>query len=203
MPTSTSGSSEEAAMDTARNEAGEAQHGQYLGFFSGDEEYAISVLQVKEILQFEAITRVPGTPASIRGVINMRGSVVPVVDLAVKLGLPESEVSPRTCIVIVESDIDGEPAVMGMMADSVSQVIDLRPDEIQPPPPFGTRVHVDYLRGMASSGRKFILLLDIDRILSASEAEATARLRAPVTAAEDRTDPEPPSVSTPEGAGPA
>jgi len=188
-------------MDTARNEAGEAQHGQYLGFFSGDEEYAIGILQVKEILQYEAITHVPGTPPSIRGVINMRGSVVPVVDLAVKLGLPESEVSARTCIVIVETDIDGESAVMGVMADSVSQVVDLRPDEIQPPPPFGTRVHVDYLQGMASSGRKFILLLDIDRILSASEAEAAARLRAPVTAAEHRADPQAPSVSTPERAG--
>jgi len=190
-------------MDTARNEAEEIQHGQYLGFFSGDEEYAISILQVKEILQYEVITRVPGTPPSIRGVINMRGSVVPVVDLAVKLGLPESEVSARTCIVIVETDIDGERAVMGVLADSVSQVIDLRPDEIQPPPPFGTRVHVDYLQGMASSGRKFILLLDIDRILSASEAEAAARLRAPVTAAEHRADPQAPSVSTPERAGPA
>jgi purine-binding chemotaxis protein CheW len=203
MPTSTSGSSEEAAMDTARNEAGEAQRGQYLGFCSGDEEYAISILQVKEILQFEAITRVPGTPPSIRGVINMRGSVVPVVDLAVKLGLPESEVSARTCIVIVETDIDGESAVMGVMADAVSQVIDLRPDEIQPPPPFGTRVHVDYLQGMASSGRKFILLLDIDRFLSASEAEAAARLRAPLTAAEELTDSEAPSASTSDGACPA
>lgn len=192
-------------MDTARNDAGEAQHGQYLGFFSGDEEYAISILQVKEILQYEAITRVPGTPPSIRGVINMRGSVVPVVDLAVKLGLPESEVSARTCIVIVETDIDGEPAVMGVMADSVSQVIDLRPDEIQPPPPFGTRVNVDYLQGMASSGRKFILLLDIDRILSASEAEAAARLSAPSTGAEKLTDAQAPSVTTPQEAeaGPA
>ncbi len=156
-------------MDTAKSKAEEAQQGQYLGFFSGEEEYAISILRVKEILQYETITRVPGTPPSICGVINMRGNVVPVVDLAVKLGLAESQVSKRTCIVIVEVDLEGEPTVMGLMADSVSQVIDLKPGDIQPPPSFGTRVHIDYLVGMASLGPKFILILDIDKVLSTEE----------------------------------
>jgi len=176
-------------METVKTRAEEGEQGQYLGFFSGDEEYAISVLRVKEILQYEAITRVPGTPLSIRGVINMRGNVVPVVDLAVKLGLRESQVSKRTCIVIVEVELEGEPAVMGVMADSVSQVIDLRPEDIQAPPQFGTRVQIDYLKGMGQSGRKFILLLDIDRILSASEIVTAASLQ--TSPAEEVRDPGP------------
>src|SRR5574341_1266385 len=118
---------------------------QYLGLFIADEEYGIGILRVKEILQYEAITRVPGTPPGIRGVINVRGSVVPVVDLAVRFGLPETAVTKRTCIVIVETELDGQPAVMGVMADAVSQVVELGPDDVQPPPRFGTRVRVDYL----------------------------------------------------------
>jgi purine-binding chemotaxis protein CheW len=107
----------------------------------------------------------------------------------VKLGLPESKVSKRTCIVIVEVDLDGEPTVMGAMVDSVSQVIDLRPEDIQPPPPFGTRVHIDYLLGMGSLGRRFILLLDVDRILSATEIVEATSLRPSVAGGENRPDP--------------
>ena len=114
-----------------------AAQGQYLGFVIADEEYAVGILKVKEILQFDAITRVPGTPQTIRGVTNVRGSVVPVIDLAVRFGLPEREVTKRTCIVIVEVDLDGEKTIMGVMADSVSQVIDLATDDIQPPPRSG------------------------------------------------------------------
>ena len=107
------------------NDRETAEQGQYLGLFIGEEEYAIGILRVREILQFESITRVPGTPRSVRGVINVRGSVVPVVDLAVKFGLPESVVTRRTCIVILEVQAEGEATVMGVMADSVSQVVEL------------------------------------------------------------------------------
>lgn len=154
-----------------------AAQGQYLGLFVADEEYAIGILKVKEILQFEAITRVPGMPPSIRGVTNVRGSVVPVVDLAVRFSLPETAVTKRTCIVIVEVDLDGEKTVMGVMADSVSQVIDLSADDIQPPPAFGTRVHMEYLLGMGRSGKRFILILDIDRILSVDELIEVTKLQ--------------------------
>lgn len=150
--------------------------GQYLGLFIGGEEYAIGILRVKEILQFEALTRVPGTPPSIRGVINVRGSVVPVVDLAVKFGLPETAVTARTCVVIVEVEVEGERTVMGVMADSVSQVFDLVADDIQAPPAFGTRVHVEYLLGMGRAGKRFSLILDIDRLLSEAELVAAAEL---------------------------
>src|SRR5258708_7572637 len=152
-----------------------AERAQYLGFYIGGEEYAIGILRVREILEYDTVTKVPTTPPSIRGVINLRGSVVPVVDLAVKFGLPESVVSKRTCIVVVEVDLDGERAVMGVLADAVSQVIDLPASEVEPPPPFGTRVRVDRLIGMGRAGRKFVLLLDIDKLLSLDELEIASQ----------------------------
>ena len=151
---------------------------QHLAFYIGGEEYAIGILRVQEILEYDTITKVPGTPASIRGVINLRGSVVPVVDLAVRFGLPESPITKRTCIVVVEVDSDGERTVLGVMADSVSQVIELGAGDIEPPPAFGTRVRMDYLLGMGRAGKKFILLLDVDRVLSVSELQAAASLDA-------------------------
>src|SRR5262245_64240491 len=120
-----------------------AEETQYLGFHVADEEYAVGILRVREILEFDTLTKVPGTPPSIRGVINLRGRVVPVVDLAVKLGLPPSTATRETCIVVVETEVEGERAVMGVLVDSVSQVIDLPSSEVQPPPPFGTHVRVD------------------------------------------------------------
>jgi purine-binding chemotaxis protein CheW len=148
-----------------------AEGAQYLSFSIAGEEYAIGILRVREILEYDTLTKVPTTPPSIRGVINLRGSVVPVVDLAVKFGLPESVISKRTCIVVVEVNLDGERAVMGVLSDAVSQVIDLPASEVEPPPPFGTRVRVDCLIGMGRAGRKFVLLLDIDKLLSLDELE--------------------------------
>lgn len=149
---------------------------QYLGFQVAEEEYAIGILRVREILEYDTVTKVPTTPPSIRGVINLRGRVVPVVDLAVKLGLPESPITKSTCIVVVEVDLEGERAVMGVLADSVSQVLDLPAGEIEPPPPFGPHVRVDCLVGMGRSGKKFVLLLDIDKLLSMDELAVAARL---------------------------
>ncbi len=153
-----------------------ATPGQYLGLSIGGEEYAFPILRVKEILPFESLTRVPGTPASIRGVINVRGSVVPVVDLAARFGLPETRLGNRACVVIVELSRDGLPTVMGVLADSVSQVLDLGAADIQAPPHFGARVHVDYLLGMGRTGRGFSMILDVDRVLSATDLEAAARV---------------------------
>jgi purine-binding chemotaxis protein CheW len=142
---------------------------QYLTFFLAGEEYAISILQVTDIIECGAVTRVPGTPPWIRGVHNLRGTVVPVIDLAVKFGLPATEITRRTCVVIVELRVDDESIIMGVMADSVHQVVDFTADQVQPPPAFGPRVRVDCLLGMASSNGKFVLLLDIDRIFSTDE----------------------------------
>jgi purine-binding chemotaxis protein CheW len=142
---------------------------QYLTFFTASEEYAISIVKVSEIVEYEAVTTVPNTPVWIRGVTNLRGKVVPVVDLAVKFGLPASGISKFSCIIITEVMFQGENLTMGVLADSVSQVIELSADEIEATPPFGTRVKTEYLLGMGAMGKKFCLILDIDKVLSADE----------------------------------
>ena len=169
-------------MSSQTAAAGETQ---YLGFHVAEEEYAIGILRVREILEYDTATRVPGTPRSIRGVINLRGRVVPVVDLAVKLGLPESQITKRTCVVVVEVDLGGERSVMGVLADSVSQVLDLPQGEIEPPPPFGPRVRVECLVGMGRAGKRFVLLLDIDKLLSLDELSVAAQLDAAATPVTD------------------
>ena len=142
---------------------------QYLTFITAGEEYAISIVKVTEIVEYEAVTTVPNTPMWIRGVTNLRGRVVPVVDLAVKFGLPASGISKFSCIIITEVMFEGENLTMGVLADSVSQVIELSADEIEQTPPFGTRVKTEFLLGMGALGKKFCLILDIDKVLSADE----------------------------------
>lgn len=142
---------------------------QYLTFLTAGEEFAISIVKVREIVEYEAVTTVPNTPAWISGVTNLRGRVIPVVDLAVKFGLPASRISKFTCIIITDVMFQGENLTMGVLADSVSQVIDLSGDEIEKTPPFGTRVKTEFLLGMGALGRKFCLILDIDKVLSADE----------------------------------
>jgi purine-binding chemotaxis protein CheW len=144
-------------------------NGQYLTFFVGGEEYAINILKVKEIIEYGTITAVPNTAPWIRGVTNLRGNVVPVIDLAVKFGLPASEASKFSCIVITEVVSEGERITMGVIADSVSQVLDFSASEIEAPPAFGTRVRIEFLLGMGKIGNKFCLVLDIDKVLSADE----------------------------------
>jgi purine-binding chemotaxis protein CheW len=154
-------------MTSATKETVEQQ--QYLTFLLANEEYAISILKVKEIIEYGMVTTVPKTPKWVRGVINLRGSVVPVVDLAVKFGLEEKPVTKTTCIVIIETQYEGQTTTIGAIADAVSQVMELTAEDIQPVPEFGTRVKVNYLLGMAQLGKKFALLLDVDKVLSTDE----------------------------------
>jgi purine-binding chemotaxis protein CheW len=156
---------------------------QYLTFQLAGEAYAVGILHVKEIIPYGALTVVPQTPPFIRGVINLRGSVVPVVDLALKFGLGASPVTHRTCIVIVEVSLDGERTVMGIIADSVSQVVELSADDILPPPPFGTKVKMNFLQGMGKAGARFLLILDLDRALSGAEFGNGALPSGPAVAA--------------------
>lgn len=142
---------------------------QYLSFTLCGEEYAVDILRVREIIEYDALTRVPAMPSSVRGVINLRGRVVPVLDLAARFGLPESPITRRSCIVMVELDDDGESLVMGLVADAVSQVLDLAEGEIEPPPSFGTAISTRYIRGMAETGKKFVIILDVDRVLDVGE----------------------------------
>jgi len=143
--------------------------GQFLTFFIAGEEYAANILKVREVIEYDTITSVPNTPAWIRGVVNVRGSVVPVVDLGVKFGLPASKISRFSCIVITEVDSDNEKLTLGVLADSVSRVIEFTQNEIEEPPPFGTRVKIEYLLGLGPIGKKFCQILDIDKVLSADE----------------------------------
>ena len=152
-----------------------AERRQFLSFNLASSDYAVGILQVKEILQYETVTRVPSVPPSVRGVINLRGAVVPVVDLAVKFGLPVTAVTRRTCILIVEAALGGERTVVGIVADAVREVLELGPEEIEPPPSFGTQVRVDYLVGMGKAGKGFVLLLDLDRVISAGEKDLAAQ----------------------------
>lgn len=162
------------------------QSNQFLTFYLADEEYAVTILKVTEILECAVLTKVPGTPVWIRGVLNLRGAVVPVVDLAVKFGLPPTVITRRTCVVMVEMEHEGERLVLGVMADAVNQVVELAADAIQPPPSFGPKVRVDCIQGMGDSNGRFIVLLDIDRVLSSSEilAATTAVLDDDVAMAE-------------------
>jgi purine-binding chemotaxis protein CheW len=142
---------------------------QYLTFFIRSEEYAVGILRVKEILEYETVTRVPGMPPHVRGVINLRGAVLPVVDLAAKFGHAETEPTRTTCIVVVETKVEGELLVIGLLADAVSEVIDLAAAQVEPPPSFGTGVRLDFLTGMGKLDGRLVLLLDLDRILSPVE----------------------------------
>ncbi len=151
---------------------------QCLTFLLAGEEYAVGILQIREIVEYDTLTKVPATPPWIRGVMNLRGTVVPVVDLAVKFGLLETAVTTRTCTVIVEADLNGEPTLMGVMVDAVVRVLDLAPDDVEPPPAFGSRVRVDYLLGVGKVDGDLVLVLDIDRVLSLDELLTVAAVPA-------------------------
>jgi purine-binding chemotaxis protein CheW len=142
---------------------------QFLTFLLAGEEYAVSILKVKEILEYDTVTTVPNVPKWISGVLNLRGSVVPIVDIALKFGRAASEITKLTCIVIVETVCEGESLTMGILVDSVSQVIDLPNEDIEEPPAFGTRLKTEYLQGLGRSGKKFCLILNIDNVLASEE----------------------------------
>lgn len=161
------------------NVAAEISPTQYLTFRIASETYAVGILQVREIVQYEALTAVPSTPRSIRGVMNLRGVVVAVVDLAVKFGLPPSAVTKRTCVIILELELQGERSTIGVMADAVNEVLQLSPEDVQPPPPFGTRVRADYLVGLVESERGFTLILNLERLLATDELRPAPEAPAP------------------------
>jgi purine-binding chemotaxis protein CheW len=144
-----------------------AETTQYLTFSLAGEEYAVSILKVREIIRYDpTLTTVPTMPAWVRGVINLRGSVVPVIDLAVKVGALSGAITNRTCVVVVEASVNGDHTVAGIIADSVSEVKVLAPGDVEPPPEFGTPIRADLLKGLGKVGARFVLILDIDRVLS-------------------------------------
>jgi purine-binding chemotaxis protein CheW len=142
---------------------------QHLTFTLGKEVFALDIASVREVLELTAITKIPRTPDFMRGVINLRGHAVPVMDLRLKFGMPAAEATVDTCIIIVEVDFEGERIVMGGMVDSVREVFEIPPDRIETAPRMGTSISTDYIKGIGKQDDVFIIILDIGRIFSAAE----------------------------------
>jgi purine-binding chemotaxis protein CheW len=142
---------------------------QYLTFQLGEEVFGLDVSHVREILEFTTVTKVPRTPEYMRGVINLRGSVVPVVDMRLKFGLEQTEKTVNTCIVVMEVSFDAETTVVGALVDSVQEVFELEPNEIEPAPRIGTQVRTEFIKGMGKKDGRFIILLDVGRVFSSDE----------------------------------
>jgi purine-binding chemotaxis protein CheW len=146
-----------------------AREGKYLTFSLAGEEYGIGILKVREIVGMMNITRIPQTPQYIKGVVNLRGKVIPVVDLRLKFGIDAMDYTERTCIIVVEIKGKGKDIPMGVVVDSVSEVINIRQNDIEDTPNFGTRIDTDYILGMAKTNGGVKILLDIDRVMSEAE----------------------------------
>ena len=148
---------------------------QYLSFKLDEEEFALDISKVREVLDYAKITRVPQSPEFMCGVINLRGSVVPVMDLNRKFGIRNTEKTVNTRIIIGEVSIEGEGTVMGVLADSVNEVMELEPENIEPSPSIGIRMNTDYLMGVGKREEEFVLILDIDKVFSADELPNTVQ----------------------------
>lgn len=152
--------------------------GKYLSFELGAEEFGIRVLQVREIMGLQDITAVPQTPHFVKGVINLRGKVIPVICLRSKFGLPEVDYTPRTCIIVVQVNGEAGPLLMGVIVDGVSEVLNIGAADIEDTPDFGSGASTPYLLGMAKVKNKVKILLDIDRVIEASEISYVPSLAA-------------------------
>lgn len=163
------------AMVASEQEADEQQ--QYLTFMLGDEMFAIGILSIREIIEYGFVTDVPMTPPFIRGVLNLRGAVVPVVDMAVRFGREARENSKRTCIVIVDIEAPNNGSQqMGVVVDAVSEVLEIPQADIEPPPEFGGRIRNDFIKSMGKINGKFVVILDLNRVLSVEEVAVVANV---------------------------
>ncbi|WP_116807365.1 chemotaxis protein CheW [Steroidobacter cummioxidans] len=147
----------------------EAQINQYLTFVLNAETFAIGILSIKEIIEYSSLTDVPMMPPYVRGVINLRGAVVPVIDLAVRFGRVSAPVTKRTCIVIIEVMVNAERQVIGIVVDAVNEVLDIPAADVEPPPAFGTGIRTDFMLGMGKVHNKFVILLDVNHVLAFDE----------------------------------
>ena len=144
---------------------------QYLTFKLNEEIFGVDVAQVREILDYVKVTKVPQTPDFMCGVINLRGSVVPVVDMNLKFGMSQVERTVNTCIVVVEVNMDDSTTVIGALVDSVQEVFEIEPENIEPAPKIGTKLKTDFIKGMGKQDDSFIIILDIDKVFSSEELE--------------------------------
>lgn len=147
---------------------------QYLTFTLDEELFALDIFSVREVLEYTTITRVPRTPEFMRGIINVRGNAVPVIDLNQKFGKGRTQQTINTSIIIVEVSLDGESSTIGALADAVQEVIEMREDQIDPPPKMGTSIRAEFIQGMGKQDEKFIMILDINKLFSSQELSAVA-----------------------------
>lgn len=164
--------SKKSTASAVRELEGGHDQNQYLTFVLGKETLAIGILTIKEIIEYGQPTEVPMMPDFIRGVINLRGAVVPVIDLAARLQRPRAAVTRKTCIVIVEAEVSGERQVIGVIVDAVNEVLEIAADEIEPPPAFGTSIRTDYIAGLGKVSGRFVIILNVDHVLSIEEMVA-------------------------------
>jgi purine-binding chemotaxis protein CheW len=157
---------------------------QYLTFRLDDEIYALDIGKVHSVLDFTRVTKVPRTPEYMRGVINLRGTVVPIVDLKLKFGLTRTEKTVDTCVIIAEMTLEDEKTTLGVMADSVQEVLDLESNQIEPPPKIGTRLKTEFIKGMGKRGEDFIIILDLDKVFTSEELAEIQGTRTAKVAAE-------------------
>ncbi|KPX27035.1 Chemotaxis protein CheW [Pseudomonas syringae pv. delphinii] len=151
------------------------EEAQYLTFMLGGEMFAIGILGIKEIIEYGSLTVVPMMPAFVRGVINLRGAVVPVVDLSARFGRQNSEITRRSCVIIIEASTeDGQPQDIGLLVDNVSAVLEIPASQIEPPPNFGARIRADFISGMAKVDGHFVIVLEVERVLSIDEMSSLA-----------------------------
>lgn len=167
------------ALVKAEQQAAGVDQQQHLTFVLGGEMFAIGILSVKEIIEYGNLTVVPMMPDCIRGVINLRGAVVPVVDLARRFSSRQTDIGRRSCIVIIETEGDGEKQDVGVIVDAVSEVVEIRHDQIEPPPAFGARIRTDFIAGMGKIDGRFVIILNVDRVLSLDDLAAVAQAAAP------------------------
>lgn len=165
-------------VDSAPAAETHQENQQYLTFMLGGEVFALGILGIKEIIEYGQLTEVPRMPEFIRGVINLRGAVVPVVDLGARFGRQASAIGKRTCIVILEVKNDEDTQVVGVMVDAVNEVLEIPGSEIEPAPSFGAKIRADFIHGMGKVDGKFVIILDADRVLSVDEIAELAGVAA-------------------------
>lgn len=157
------------ALNKQKKNVSQTVSKQFLTFRIGNEHYGLELSQTREIIEYSGITEVPLMPSFLRGVINLRGEVVPVIDLAVRLGRKPIEVQRRTCIIVVELSNNDQHHVLGLLADAVSEVIEMDDENIEDAPSFGANIRAEFIQGIAKQGEEFVVLLDANNALSIRE----------------------------------
>jgi purine-binding chemotaxis protein CheW len=164
MPSTTA-----ALADNSPTAKSQERAGKYLSFLIGKQEFGVGVMKVREIMRMQDITAVPGTPAYLKGVMNLRGKIIPVIELRLRFGMPAIEYTQRTCVIVVQVNGASVPLLMGMVVDEVSEVLILAPADIEDTPDFGSSVATTYILGMAKAKGKVKILLDINEVLSSQK----------------------------------